>query len=110
MIEDTLARIEKRLETLETLDADKRQELSELFRALKTEVTGLSRTDTEPAESITRFAAISAHEATRREPNPALHRLSLEGLAASVRGFEVSHPALVRHVNAICMALSDIGV
>jgi hypothetical protein len=77
---------------------------------MKTELADLSRTHGEQAESITGFAELSAREATRREKNPRLLKLSTEGLASSVEGFEASHPRLVEIVNAFCTMLAGLGI
>jgi len=34
----------------------------------------------------------------------------VEGLASSVRGFEVSHPRLVQIVDRLALALSNMGI
>ena len=110
MIQDTIGKIEKRVETLPALDEDKRRDLLRLLATLKTEVVELSRTEQEHAESIARFAALSAHEATREAKRADLQRISLEGLSTSVEGFESSHPRLVEIVNSICTVLSNLGI
>jgi len=110
MIEDTLAKIEARLGTTGVLAKEQRVELLGLLSTLKTEISELSKTHTEHAQSITAFAEVSTHEATRRERDPQLLRLSLEGLSASVQGFETSHPNLVQIVNSISLMLSNSGV
>jgi queuine/archaeosine tRNA-ribosyltransferase len=81
-----------------------------LLGTLKSEVAKLSQTHGEQAESIAGFTQLSAHEATRTEQNPELLKLSLDGLGSSVRGFEESHPRLVRIVNAISNTLANLGI
>lgn len=110
MIEDTIAKIEAKLEGAAALNDEGRAELLNLLSTLKSEVTGLSKTRREHAESITRFTELSTHEATRAEKHPHLLKLSLEGLSSSVEGFEGSHPKLVEIVNSICVMLSNIGI
>ena len=110
MIEDTLQQIETRLKSSETLREERRAELLRLLDTLKSEVAELSKTHSEEAQSIAGFTNISAHEATRSERNPELLTLSLEGLGASVEGFESSHPKLVRIVNSISQTLSNLGI
>ena len=110
MIDETLDRIENRLRNLESLDADKKRELANLVSKLKAEVVELSQTHAEHAESITRFADLSAHEATRQDFNQDLRDISSEGLSTSVKGFEASHPKLVDIVNAICTQLAHLGI
>ncbi len=109
MIEDTISKIETRLQS-EALHPERRRELLDLLSTLKAEVAALARTHSEEAESIAGFAEISAHEATRSEKNPQLLDLSLRGLNSSVEGFEHSHPRLVQIVNAISNTLSNLGI
>jgi len=110
MIEDTLAKIEARLKKTGVLTKEQRTELLGLLSTLKTEIGEFSKTHSEQAQSITTFTQASTHEATRQERDPQLLRLSLEGLSASVQGFETSHPKLVEIVNALSLMLSNSGV
>lgn len=110
MINQTLSQLEDRLRTLANLPEEKRAELTALFGTLKDEVSQLARTRAGEAESIAQFARLSAHEATRTPPSSELRRLASEGLSASVKGFEASHPRLVEIVNAICVNLSNLGI
>ncbi len=77
---------------------------------MKLEITRLSETQIDHAESITGFTHLSTHEATREDKDPDLLHLSLQGLSSSVKGFESSHPKLVEIVNSICVMLSNIGI
>ena len=88
---------------------ENRAELLELLETLKTEIENLAHTHADQAQSIAGFAEISTHEATREERNPQLLQLSVKGLAASVNGFELSHPRLVEIVNSISLMLSQHG-
>jgi Mg2+ and Co2+ transporter CorA len=110
MIEDTLKQIEARIQNSDSIKEDRRRELLELLRQLKSEVSTLSRTDEEQARSIAGFAELSAHEATRSEKNPQLLKHSLDGLSSSVKGFEESHPRLVQIVNSVSSFLSNLGI
>jgi hypothetical protein len=113
MIEETIKKIESRIKESpsEGGAGDKNmEELVALLETLKNEVAELSKTDAEHAESIAGFAKISAHEATRREPNPELLKLSVKGLASSVEGIESSHPRVVEVVNRISVMLSNMGI
>jgi len=110
MIEDTVGKIESRIEAAEAINPERKRELLQLLGKLKSEVAELSRTHGEEAESIAGFTEISAHEATRIEQNPQLLKLSLEGLSGSVEGFEKSHPRLVQIVNTISNTLSNLGI
>jgi hypothetical protein len=110
MIEDTIGKIEARIQGSDAIKDDRRQELLQLLGTLKSEVADLSKTHGEEAQSIAGFAEISAHEATRSEQNPELLKLSLQGLGSSVTGFEQSHPRLVHIVNAISNTLANLGI
>jgi hypothetical protein len=110
MIEDTIGKIEARIQNAESIKDDRRKELLQLLATLKSEVAELSKTHSDEAQSIAGFTAVSAHEATRSEQNPRLLKLSLEGLGSSVAGFEQSHPRLVQIVNAISNTLANLGI
>ena len=110
MIQDTISKIEERIRAAEAVGGENKAELLKLLAALKSEVSGLSQTHSEEAQSIAGFTAVSTHEATREEPNPELVNLSLKGLSSSVQGFEESHPRLVQVVNSICTTLSNLGI
>lgn len=110
MIEDTVSKIEARIQAAEAIPAERKRELLQLLHTLKGEVSALSRTHGEQAESIAGFTEMSAHEATRSQQNSELLELSLKGLSSSVDGFEKSHPRLVQIVNAISQMLSNLGI
>jgi hypothetical protein len=110
MIEDTLSNIEAKIRGSESIKDDRKRELLQMLATLKSEISTLSRTDSEQAQSIAKFTDLSAHEATRSEQNPELLKLSLKGLSSSVEGFEKSHPQLVQIVNAISTMLSNAGI
>jgi hypothetical protein len=110
MIEDTIGKIEARIQGADAVKEERRQELLQLLGTLKSEVAELSKTHQEQAQSIASFTELSAHEAIRTEQNPELLDLSLRGLGSSVRGFEESHPRLVQIVNSISSTLSNLGI
>jgi hypothetical protein len=110
MIEDTIGKIEARIEGTDAIKEERRRELLQLLGTLKSEVAALSKTHGDQAQSIAGFTEVSAHEATRAEQNPELLKLSLDGLGSSVRGFEESHPRLVQIVNAISNTLANLGI
>jgi hypothetical protein len=110
MIQNTIAAIEARIKQSESVPGENRSEVLNLLSTLKSEIAELSQTHGDQAQSIAGFANVSAHEATRYEKNPELLKLSLDGLASSVAGFEKSHPKLVEIVNRICVTLSNLGI
>ena len=110
MIGDTISKIEAKLRNAGSMNDESRRELLSLLGTLKSEITALSRTDADRARKIAGFTETSAGEAIREEKNPDQLKLSLESLAASVDGFETSHPNLVQVVNRICTTLSNLGI
>lgn len=110
MIEETINKIEARIQSANSITDPRREELLQLLATLKTEVAELSKTHEEHAQSIAGITDVSTYEATREERNPRLLRLSLEALKSSVDGFEESHPKLVQVVNSISNTLSNLGI
>lgn len=110
MIDDTLSKIEAKIQNSESIKDERKRDLLQLLGTLKSEIAELSKTHGEEAQSIAGFTQVSTHEATRSEQNPELLNLSLKGLSSSVEGFEKSHPRLVQIVNAISSTLSNLGI
>ena len=110
MIRDTISKIEESLRSSASMKDQNRTELLGLLATLKAEVSELSVTDADKAQSIAGFTAVSTHEAMREQKNQELADLSLKGLSSSVQGFEESHPKLVQVVNSICTTLSNLGI
>lgn len=110
MIEDTIAKIEARIQSADPIQEDKLRELQNLLATLKAEVAALSQTNVEQARSISGFTDLSTHEAIRKDKNPTLLTLSLKGMSTSVEGFEASHPKLVQVVNSISNYLANMGI
>jgi ABC-type transporter Mla subunit MlaD len=111
MIKKTIAVIEEKVRQLDSMEKDNRTQLLTLLATLKTEIEELAKTRREEAESILGFTTVTTHETLlRQDKNPHLVKVSLEGLASSVKGFETSHPTLVGTVNRICVMLSNIGI
>lgn len=110
MIQNRIEELEQKIAGTPVVNEETRVELLKLVSELKREITNLSQGQSEQAQSIAGFAAVTAHEAVREEQDPQLLRLSTEGLQASVRGFENTHPGLVDAVNAFCRMLSNLGI
>jgi hypothetical protein len=110
MIKKTITALEEKVRQLDSMEKGNREELLTLLATLNTEIEELAETCREEAESILGFTTVSTHETLRQDKNPHLVKLSLEGLASSVKGFETSHPSLVGTVNRICVMLSNIGI
>ncbi len=110
MIQTTIKNIETKIKESESVSDESRTELLRLLATLKAEIEELSKTHPEQAESITSFAQASAHEATRKEKNPDLLKLSLDGLSTSVKELETSHPDLLQVVNKVSLILANMGI
>jgi hypothetical protein len=110
MINDTLAKIESAIKRVNTLDTKNKAELVALLTKLKTEIAGLPPSQMERASSLANFAQAAAHEAARENADDQLKTISIDGLARSVKSFEVSHPVLVDTVNRICLMLAQMGI
>lgn len=110
MVNETLSRIQKTVESTNTVDEQTKRELLQLVSTLKGEIASLAETHQDQAQSIAQFTQVSAHEATREEKNPDLVRHGLDGLAMSVERFEASHPGLVNSVNNLRQMLANIGL
>jgi hypothetical protein len=110
MMQDTISKIEGRIQNSTALGGDQRAELLKLLGELKTQIAALSKTHQEQAESIASFTEVSAREATRENKNPAVLEHSIGGLQSSVGEFETSHPHLAEVVNRIASLLANMGI
>lgn len=110
MLKTAITNIENKIQHNTSIKDKEKTELLQLLSTLQDEVSELSKTDEEQAESITCFAQTSAHEATRKDKNEDLLDLSLKGLTSSVNELESSHPKLVEIVNRISYMLSNMGI
>ena len=105
--QDRLDKIEENLKQCKAIKERDKNELLTLLAILRIEISELSRTHHEEAESIVRFVELSAHEATSCEKSPMLFNLSIEGLTSSVQGFEISHPRLAAISIGFCTMLAN---
>ena len=110
MIEDTIEKIEKMVRTNKSLTERSRIQLLELLSKLRPEIDKLSKVHSDHAESVAGFVERSTHEALRREKDPTLLKIAIDGLSASVKGFEASHPKLVEYVTCIVSELANLGI
>jgi len=110
MARTTIEKIEEMIRTNKSLQEGNKAQLLSLLATLKPEMVKFSNDRAEHAESVAGFIERSAHEALRQQKNPTLLKLAIDGLSASVKGFEVSHPQLVENVNTIASALANIGI
>jgi hypothetical protein len=110
MVENTIEKIEELVRSNKSLNEGNRKQLLDLLGKLKPEIENLSRVQSENAESVAGFVDRSTHEALRQVKNPALLKIAIDGLSASVKGFEASHPKLVEYVNYIASELANFGI
>ena len=110
MLNDTISKIEARVRNSGAVGETHRAELLKLLGELRGEISRLSKTHQEQAESITSFAEVSTQEATRETKNPEALRHSIGGLESSVGEFEKTHPQLVGIVNRIAGMLANMGI
>jgi Mg2+ and Co2+ transporter CorA len=110
MLKAAITNIENKIQHNPSIKDKEKTELLQLLSSLRDEVSELSKTDKEHAESITGFAQTSTHEATRKDKKEDLLDLSLKGLTSSVSELESSHPKLVEIVNRISYMLSNMGI
>jgi len=110
MIQETIESIETKIKESTSIGNENKNELLNLLGALKEEVSELSKTHAEDAESIAHFTQASAHEATKTARNPQLLKLSVDGLSSSVEGLEASHPKLVEVVNKVAYVLANMDI
>lgn len=94
MIKKTIEKLEASIHKMKAVDAKQKKEISRLLATLKSEVEALSKTHQKHAQNI------ETH----------LDNLSPEALAASVQGFEASHPQLVETINELSKMLARIGI
>ena len=110
MLEKTITNIETKIKKAGSIGEKDRTDLLKLLSTLKSEVTELSKTHAEHAESITGFAQVSTHEAIREKRNPHLVKLSLTALGTSVDELKSTHPELVNTVNKVSQILANMGI
>jgi hypothetical protein len=91
------------------VDEKRKGELLRQMASLQAELDQLGRTDADRAKTISGFAELSAHEATRPKPRPEVLKLSVAGLQVSIQEFEQTHPRLVEIVGSLSALLSNIG-
>ena len=110
MTQDTITKIEARLQHAGSLSDEARGELLKLLAQLRVEVASLSKTHKEQAESIASFTDVSTFEATRATKNPDALEHSIGGLKSSVSELETSHPQLTGVVGRLANLLSNMGI
>jgi hypothetical protein len=110
MIQDRIAKIEATLSNSPNIPAETRQELLSLLAELKAETAAFAATHGAEAQSLAQLTGTAVERATSEERQPEQTAEALEGLASSVRDFEVSHPRLVQIVDRLALTLSNMGI
>jgi hypothetical protein len=110
MIPERLAQIEATLRNSANIPEATRQELLDLLAGLKAEVAPLAETNRATADEIAGSADAAVKAAVHRDQEPEKAAEAVEGLAASVRDFEASHPRLVEIVDRLAQTLSNMGI
>lgn len=110
MIENTLSRLEQKIQESSSIEDDQKGDVLQLLQDLKFELLTLSKTDNDRASTITGHTDTSAQEAIKESGDLAILTNSLQELNFSIEGFEASHPKLVETINAFCTRLSTMGI
>jgi len=110
MLDKTISELEERIEKADSIRGEDRSALLKLIGELKVEITALSKTHEEEANSIAGFTQVAAHEAMRTDKNAGLFKIAQEGLEKSVEEFELTHPTLVNTIREISDVLSNLGI
>ena len=106
MIPDRIAQIEATLQGNASIPESTRQELLELLRRLKAEIAVVG----ESAHHIAGNADVAVKAVVERDEKSSEVTEALEGLTASVREFEASHPRLVQITDRLALVLSNMGI
>lgn len=102
--------LEKKIESASKIDAKIKEDLLDLMRSLKTELSDLKNINPDSAHDIADKTQVSAEKVLSSDNNKNELQENIDGLQGTVEEFEVSHPKLVQIVNRLCMMLSDIGI
>jgi hypothetical protein len=109
MIPERLAKMEATLRNSANIPEATRRELLDLVAGLQAEVGPLVETHAQAADGIADRAQAAVEAAVHRDEHPD-KAVALEGLAASVRQFEATHPRLVEVVDRLALTLSNMGI
>lgn len=109
-MKSTLQEIKEKITHAQGMSKANKNELLGMVDKLYDELDTLATTDQEKADSVSKFAEVSTHEAARSEGGEKTLDYALKGFSSSVDELEVTHPKLVDIVNRICKMLSDIGI
>ncbi|HEX7599685.1 MAG TPA: DUF4404 family protein [Polyangia bacterium] len=110
MISQRLAKIESTLRNTASIPEATRTELLNLVAGLTAEMLPLEDTHATPAHEIAGNTEAAVNASIRRDEQPAEAAQAVQGLADSVRKFEVTHPRLVEIVDQLALTLSNMGI
>ncbi|MFA6714575.1 MAG: DUF4404 family protein [Victivallaceae bacterium] len=102
--------IEKKIQATSQIDAKIKEDLLDLMRSLKTELSSLKDIHPETAHDIAEQTGFSTSKVLDSPEKQEDLQKSIDSLQGTVEEFEASHPKLVQVVNRLCMMLSDIGI
>ncbi len=102
--------LEKKIQKTSQIDAKIKEDLLDLMRSLKTELSDFKETHPTTAHNIADKTQVSAEQILTSNNKPDDLQKNIEGLQGTVEEFEASHPKLVQVVNRLCIMLSDIGI
>jgi hypothetical protein len=110
MATEIISRIENIVQEAPSLPAEKRDELLALVAALRKEIDTVAPDRAQAAHEI----AVETHALAEKSLAPGAARQAgiqpMRALTHSLNQFEDSHPRLVQVTNAICTALSNLGI
>lgn len=108
-MEDTIKRIEQRLNDSAIAPAEK-QKLLELVGSLRKELEQIPQEKRDEAGSVAEFAEVAASQALKENKNPALVEHASEGVNKAMEGMAQDYPSLTRVVGQFCDFLSSMGI
>ena len=104
MLKDELNRLEQLIKTSKNLEPERQQELINLAERLRRELNQLAETAEEDAKTISGHVHQVAHTSLQDQKDETMVASAADHLKQSVREFEVTHPALTRVIQQICIA------
>lgn len=110
MIDQTILKIQKLVESADHLNEDQKKELILLSSQLKHEVLQLDVEHQDKLKDIVGYTELTTIEYLRTEHNPEMLDEAEKNLLDSIEHYEESHPDLYQAVQAICFALRGLGV
>jgi hypothetical protein len=110
MINETLDKLEKNVNSNSEIDNEQKEEFLGLLSKLKTEIITIEESHRQDAHNIVNYTDSSFNVATKNDKNKDELERNLNTLTGSIEGFEATHPKLVEIVNSVCTRLSTLGI